>query len=102
MDGVPQQERSQTGYACCSAKHGKQMASNRALSVQCRVVCLEEKVEQNRPGWMVSGHLSTSQQGVILKGGKLAISSDLISTTDRTFPLHFLFLSCYATTEAES
>lgn len=38
----PQQERSQTGNSCSGAKHGKQMASNRALSVQCRVVHLEE------------------------------------------------------------
>lgn len=38
-----QQERSQTGNTRSGAKHGKQMANNRALSVQCRVVRLEGK-----------------------------------------------------------
>lgn len=63
----PQQERSQTGRTCSGDKQGKQMASNRALSVQCRVVHLEENTGKKRSEWMISGHLSAIQQGVIFK-----------------------------------
>lgn len=65
----PQQERSQTGNTCSGAIHDKQMASNRALSVQCRVVTLEENTgEKICSGWVL-GHLSGFPQGVIFKKG---------------------------------
>lgn len=73
----PQQERFRTGNTCSGAKHGKQMASNRALSVQCRVVGLEKKTgrkKKTQSGWMISGHLSALQQGVIFKREENSLS----------------------------
>lgn len=64
-----QQESSRTGHTCSGTIHGKQMVSNRALSVQCRVVILEENTGEKCSGWIL-GHLSALQQGVIFKGGR--------------------------------
>lgn len=68
----PQQETSQTGNTCSHAKHGKQMASTRPLSVQCNMEVEGgggwRKIQKKKwSGWMISGHLSALQQGVTFK-----------------------------------